>query len=73
MAYTIRLEAARARGPEPPPVSQSTRPAVDPIAEVRGFLDEVERAGEVERVVDRVQMIEVGRLGEWTKVSRCPA
>src|SRR6266481_5163636 len=37
---------------------------VDPIGQTRGLLDEFERAGEVERVIDRVQVVEVRRLGE---------
>ena len=50
-----------------------TRRGVDPIGETRSLLDEFERAGEVEGVVDRVQVVEVRRLGELDQGQPVPS
>ena len=49
------------------------RRASTPIGETRGLLDEFERAGEVEGVVDRVQVVEVRRLGELDQGQPVPS
>ena len=56
-----------------PAASTKTARGSDPIGEPGGILDEFERAGKVESVVDRVQMIEVGRLGELDKGEAVPS
>src|SRR5207237_10863748 len=40
---------------------------VDPVGQIGRLLDEFERPRKVERIVDRVQVIEVRRLGELDK------
>jgi len=45
---------------------------VDPIGQIGGLLDEFQWAGKVERVIDRVQVIEVRRLGELDKRQPMP-
>src|SRR5437870_10425330 len=41
--------------------------AVDPVGQAGDLFDEVERAREIEGVIDRVQMVEMRRLGELDK------